>query len=102
MNFGHQHNRKRPGPEPGKVGSVKAAWLFSTPVRQEPSHYRKRVAEDVLDMNQLRLGFLINHAPTVRADGSINRLARVRSYEKLAVAACLLAPRRVLILDDTL
>ena len=28
-----------------RYGSVKAAWLFSTPVRQEPSHFHKRVAE---------------------------------------------------------
>ena len=80
----------------------------------------KRCAASVLDINQnqtqpsqsgpvrkrtmfvTRSGLLINHAPTVRTDGSINRLAGVRSCEKLAVAAHLLALWRVLVLDDTL
>src|ERR1019366_4724830 len=46
-----------------------------------------------------RLGHLINGAPTIRADCSIDALARARGCEEFAVAALLRTFRRSLVID---
>jgi hypothetical protein len=46
--FGHQHDRKRPRPEPGKVGSVKAAGSLVPPYDQSQVTLISNIADMTL------------------------------------------------------